>query len=759
MAATWAQAQNPQDTPRDIPATLDAVIVTANKRVENVQEVPKQIMVVTPEALTRSGVTTMRELGNAIPSISGASSGDERTPAPPIRGVASFAYSIGVQSQTGVVVDDVPQPSFSSLFKELADVERVEVLAGPQSTLSGRNASGGLINIVTRAPSMDLFSGEAFMEHTSDRQQRFSAFMTGPISTTLAFSVSAFFNEWDGHYRSLVETDGSRPLHLGGWETRGVRGKLRWQPNARLDSTLTLYTMDNTTLRPAAIPMGAFFYADPAAVLGLDTLARSMSTLYPGLEIKRYNTWVGTPQHSIHDSHDRGGSLKLEYELDHGATLTSISALTKASMPRHDNFNFFGSSSLDGFNLFNPDDLHAHTNYDTESKSQEFRLTSPEGKVFDYVLGLSWNDLDTFFPYQRLLVFPVNWLRRFDMQSGAFFGRGTWHVGERDALTAGLRYQRDKMGYSWAFLPLQADATIADNYVTGNSHYDFVSGELSWRRELAEQVNGYITIARAQSGENYDMEDNNGAASVGGLQPLDSQKVTNFEVGLKGQWLDRRLTANLNAFLAKYTNYQIQTIETTGANQAPVIKIFAIGKVETRGVEFETRLRASENLNLALAGAWMDAKIKDFPNAQCYERQSAALGCNPNTGFQDNLAGSPMPSAPKFRLNGAVSYFVPLDQRPFDLELGASYRWQSELWFDFRGNPNLYQDDYGILNLSVAVHDRDGRYSLSVFVNNVLDKHFYVQMADDPRWTAPAYNGAFARDSFRYSGLSLRVNF
>jgi len=685
-AATWAQAQNPQDTQRDIPATLDAVIVTANKRVEHVQEVPKQIMVVTPDALARSGVTTIRELGNAIPSISGASSGDERTPAPPIRGIASFAYSIGVQSQTGVVVDDVPQPSFSSLFKELADVERVEVLAGPQSTLSGRNASGGLINIVTRAPSMDMFSAEAFMEHTSDRQQRFSAFMTGPISGTLAFSVSAFSNEWGGHYRSLVETDGTRPLHLGGWETRGIRGKLRWQPNARLDSTLTVYTMENTTLPPAAIPFGAFFYADPSAVLGLDTLGRSMSELYPGLEIKRYNTWVGTPLHSIHDTHDRGGSLKVEYELDHGATLTSISALTKASMPRHD--NFFGFS-LDGINLFNPDDPYAHTNYATESKSQEFRLTSPDGEVFDYVLGLSWNDLDTFFPYQRLLVFPVNWLRTFDMQSGAFFGRGTWHVGKRDALTAGLRYQRDKMGYSWTFLPLRVDATIPDDYVTGNSHYDFVSGELSWRHELAEQVNGYITIARAQSGESYDMEDNNGAASVGGLQPLESQKVTNFEAGLKGQWLDRRLTVNLNAFLAKYTNYQIQTIETTAANQAPVIRIFAIGKVETRGVEFETRFRVSENLNLAIAGAWMDAKIKDFPNAQCYVRQSAALGCNPNTGFQDNLAGSPMPSAPKFKLNGTASYFVPLDQLPFDLELGASYRWQSELWFDFRGNPDL----------------------------------------------------------------------
>jgi len=248
-----AMAQEPDGAA----TTLDAILVTANKRVENLQEVPKQIMVVTPEALTRSGVTTLRELGNAIPSISGTASGDERSPAPPIRGIASFAYSIGVQSQTGVVVDDVPQPSFSSLFKELADVERVEVLAGPQSTLSGRNASGGLINIVTREPS-DIFSAEAFFEHTSDRQQRLSAFMTGPLSDTLAFSVSAFSNEWGGHFRSLVETNGKRPLHLGGWDAQGVRGKLRWQPNERLSSTLILYTMENTTLLHLSSHMALF---------------------------------------------------------------------------------------------------------------------------------------------------------------------------------------------------------------------------------------------------------------------------------------------------------------------------------------------------------------------------------------------------------------------------------------------------------------------------------------------------------------------
>jgi len=364
------------------------VVVTANKRVENVQDVPKQVMVVRPEALARAGVSSIRELGNAIPSISGMASSDERAPAPPIRGIASFSISIGVQSQTGVVVDDVPQPSFSSLFKELADIERVEVLAGPQSTLSGRNASGGLVNIVTREPS-DMFSAEVFMEHTSDRQERFSAFMTGPISETLAFSVSAFSNEWGGHFRSLVETDGKRPLHLGGWDSQGARGKLRWQPNDRLNATFTVYSMESATYTPSAIPLGAFFKVDPSAVFALDRLGRSIGELYPGLEVKRYNRHVGTPLHNTYNTRDHGGSLKVEYELDNGATLTSISSIANAALPR--DINFLGVPR-DNINFANAAHIYDHADYDTESRTQEFRLTSPDGVFFDYVLGLSYTN-------------------------------------------------------------------------------------------------------------------------------------------------------------------------------------------------------------------------------------------------------------------------------------------------------------------------------------------------------------------------------
>jgi len=755
FALTQALAQTP-DAAADISTTLDTVLVTANKRVENVQEVPKQVLVVSAHMLDKSGVATISELGHLIPSIGGMI--DERTSTPPVRGISSFGTTIGVQSQTGVVIDDIPQPAYSSLFKELADIQSIEVLPGPQSSLSGRNASAGLINVRTREP-VDYFSAEAFFEHTSDRQQRFSAFMSGPLAQTLAFSVSAFSNEWDGHFRSSTETSGNRPRRWRGVDTQGVRGKLRWQPNARLTATLTGYTMENTSLITG--DDGAYIFMDPATTISLtDTRGRTFAEIYPGIPVGPYNTWTGNVANSTDDTRDHGGSLKLEYELDNGMRLMSISALTKASILRNTLVLHF-----DGFRAVNPNYRYNIVDFITETKTQEIRLISPDGPRFDYVIGAIYSDEETDFPLQRLGVGPANWRRAFDMQSAALFARGTWHAGTRDDVTIGLRYQDDRMGWGWDFLPPVETASVPEFSASGGNQYDFFSAEASWRHALAQDVSVYATAARAESGQVYDLGYARGARTSG-VTPLDSQKVTNLELGLKSQWLDRRLTVNANLFQAEYDHYQIRTRQLVSDPNVPIeFRLFTVGKVQTRGAELDMRLRATQRLDVNMGMAWVDAVIKDFPNAQCWIRQTQAQGCIPLQGGtgtatgQTNLRGNQMPHAPKFKLTGAANYFIPLERLPFDLELTGSYRWQSKVWFDYRGHPDMRQDGYGILNLSAALHDRNGRYTLSLFVNNVLDKNFYINMDDNDFWSAPAYIGSYARDSFRYGGVNLRINF
>jgi len=748
IAMSQALAQAPDGTADA--ATLDAVIVTANKRVENVQEVPKSVAVVVPEALSKAGVTTLQDLGKVIPSITGT------TPAlytaPPIRGVTSFSYSIGVQAQTGIVVDDIPQHTFSSLSNELADIERVEVLAGPQSTLSGRNASAGLVNIVTRAPSTDAFSGDISLEKTSDNQQRWSAFITAPISSTTAFSLSAFSNEWDGPLYNIVEN-----RRMGGWDTQGARGKLHWQPTEALSATLTAYAMRSEIIWAGLFSTGPYISADPSARYNFDTLDRSMQEMYAGLVPAPYSTRIASQRISLSETKERGASLRMDYDMGDAGTLTSLSSYSRGDRPRTDNFL---GVPIEGMNISAPD-LSADVDYETTYKTQEFRLTSPTGQRFDYLLGAFWSDTHIWHPYRRLGIFPFNVVRTSDMETMALFARGTWNMSERDALTAGIRYQYDDMGWTMGVLPNQRDARTPDAYGEGTSTYDFFSGEVSWRHEIADEVNAYVTLASTQNGRAYDLEDTENGIGPNGLPALDSQKVRNIELGLKSQWWDRRLTINANLFQAKYDNYQVQTTvysdDDIGA--VPTVRLYAIGEVETKGVELTSRLRASERLDLNVNAAWIKAEIKDYPNPQCYIRQTEAQGCNLVTGLQGNLAGHRMPNTPEFRLSAAANYFVPLSRLPFDLELGAFYRWQSKAMFDLYGNPNLYQKGYGVLNLSAAVLDRNGRYSVSVFVNNALDKNFYSNISDDQFWNARAYYASYARDSFRYAGMNVRINF
>jgi len=749
FALPQASAQGPAETVD--PATLDTVIVTANKRVENIQEVPKSVTVLAPDALSKAGINTILDLGNAIPSITGTAPPSALYTAPPIRGITSFSYSIGVQAQTGIVVDDIPQHTFSTLSNELADIERVEVLAGPQSTLSGRNASAGLINIVTRTPT-EAFSSEILLEHTSDNQQRWSAFLSTPVNPTLAVSISAFSNQWDGPNYNIVEN-----RRMNGWDTQGARGKLHWQPSDALSATLTAYALRSETIWPGLFSTGPYVYADPAARYNFDTLGRTMEQMYAGLSPAPYSTRIGSQRHSVSRTKERGTSLRVEYELPGIGVLTSLSSYSKTKRPRHDNFL---GVPIEGMDIFAPD-LSADVDYETTYKTQELRLTSPGRQRFDYLVGIFWSDTHIWHPYRRLGIFPFNVVRTSDMETLALFTRGTLNLSARDALTAGVRYQRDEMAWFLGVLPNTRDARIPTAQGAGGSTYDFLSGEISWRHELAADVNAYLTLSSTQNGRAYDLEDTQSGIGPDGLPALDSQKVRNIELGLKSQWWERRLTFNLNLFSARYDNYQVQTTvysdDDIGA--VPTVRLYAIGKVETRGIELSSRLRATQRLELSANAAWIKAEIKDYPNPQCYIRQTEEQGCDPATGLQGNLAGQQMPGTPSFRFSGAAHYFIALDRLPFDVELGAFYRWQSKSMFDLFGNPNLYQTGYGVLNLSAALHDRNGRYSVSVFVNNALDRNFYADLADDQFWNAPAYRANYARDSFRYAGLNVRMNF
>lgn len=726
-SSAWAQSDNAASPPE--------IVVTAQKRAENVQDVPKVVEVVSTAKLAQAGVTNLQDLSRVSVAIQGTSATPFGPPA--IRGISSFALSIGVQTQTGIVLDDIPLPSFSTLANELTDIERVEVLPGPQSTLSGRNAAGGLINIVTHNPT-DHLTVQINAEQTNDRQTKVGGYISGPISSALGYSVSGFYDSWDG----LIRNAGENGLRLNGFRQRGVRAKLQWKPTSNLSLLMTGYYTKGDFLNTALIGGSPYIRADAGAG-SIFAPGSSFAQLYPGVTPGAYNTTVSSAAHGVSANENYGFSLRADLDTGLG-TLSSISSYAHGNQPRTD---LFLSYPFAGTTVW------ARTDTDVRYISQEVRLASTRrDSRLQYLGGLIYTDTRNFEPYSRAPVFPVNWDRTSHAQSLALYGRATYAVLDHTRLTGGLRYQHDKQGYDWIFV----DGTAPRS--SGNSNYDFVAGEISLQQDLARDVKLYATYANAQTGQAYDLEDNGSAATSAGLKPLASETVQNVELGLKSQWFDRRLTVNISAFHAAYHNYQVQSLlPTTDPNVVPVIRLYAVGAVRNQGVELSTSLNATKALSLGLDASYLDARIVDYPGAQCFTGQTAAQGC---VGGTQNRRGV-LPGTSKWRAMASARYTMFLPQLPFDATLGAFYRFQSRTSFDLFGDPNAQQGSVGILNLSLGAKSHSGLWTAEVFVNNVGDRHYYAGIGRDTFQPSGVVGltASYPRDAWRYVGLRVGLHY
>lgn len=779
----WSQAarQSPEASTGD--GAFDDIIVTAQKRAENVQDIPKSVQVVGAAELRTQNITDISDLRKVVPSISGTGLS--------IRGVATAGNTLSVQSKVGIVLDDVPQPTRATLANNLLDIERVEVLPGPQGTLSGRNALGGLINLVTRSPK-HVWEGEARVTLTDDHQIQGGAYITGPISETLAFSLSAF----DNYFRGL-----SRNKATGNWantDTWGVRGKLKFDPSPELSITGTGFYQRSFTRAIGGTAYQVFSYLSlpqDQIFTSFDTNvpARSLAVLKPGVtvgpdNIDFYSEFEG---HGTFGTY--GGILRGDYDLG-GATITSITSYIneKTLGDRAEAFNGF---TLVNMNYRPEYDGGAHTFWGTKSTSQEIRVASTGSSPFQYVGGFYYLDNTNIFNYARY-VFPVDWLRTFNAKSASVFGRLSYKLETGTTVAGGLRYENDQTSYVWVFNPILATTKTNPNGVVlnfaqtnpykvsqGSAKADFVNFDLSVQQEIGSNVMLYATFSRAKQAPVYDSEDNVAAGGgssttntvAGTLQTLPQEDVRNFEFGFKSELFDRHLIFNVNFFNGNYSNYQVQTLtfDNTQAAAVPIFKLASVGKVRTRGAEVTLNWVVSENLRINSSLAYTEAKIIDFPGATCYTGQTAATGCMPVGAVgnpfpfanQGNLAGRDLAGAPRWRLVVNPSYDLPIGDG-WHFLANASIRYQNKSNNDLLGAPAADVPAATFINAGIGA--RTDRYSIELFANNLTDKSIETFGTSISGFVAPAATTAIpfpvktrnlSRDNYRYIGLRLSAKF
>ncbi|NIJ06722.1 iron complex outermembrane receptor protein [Sphingomonas vulcanisoli] len=717
-------------------ADLGTIVVTANKRAENVQNVPLAVSVLAPTQLKAAGVTQFSDLGRVSPSLVIRTAEQPVNSNVSLRGVGTFAFGIGVESSVAVLVDEVPLAFAARAFTDLPDVQRIEVLRGPQSTLYGKSASAGLINIITQDPT-STFHAKANALATSDREYGGNVSLSGPMGEDLGYVVSGSYSNWDGNVKNLF--NGKR---VNGHEAGNFRGKIRWTPDANLKITLSgNYLNGNTTVgRP-------FTHMSPTALLR-NTAGLTEAVVMPGVVVSPDNTDVSNNFNSRTKYQGYGGYLRGELGLG-DMTLTSITSYDHFHQTDYlDQDDTSYSGALGNNNQVGEFKEHMVT--------QEVRLQSPAEKPFRYTIGAYYADVNFARPFVRGPAFSAaNWYATIESRQIAGFAQVDWTFLPKLTLTGGVRVQNEKVDYTY-----QDNLAVAParSFFSGGAQKTAPTWKVSLRYQITDNLMAFGTYATGYKGQTYDLTTgfNANRAAAGPIRP---EKSRDKEVGVRWQSTDHRLTANVTLFSTHYTDLQAQTIETL-ADGTSNFRLTNVGGLTTKGVEVETSARIGQDVNLRGSVTYLDAKYSSYPVAQCYPLQTAATGCvtTASPTFQ-NLTGTRAVQAPKWKFQVGADYAPSLTDTLKGV-VQVDWQYQSSLFFTPR-DPETIQPAYSIVNVGIGVRAADRRWEVIGFVNNLLDKQYYGSLVN----TAGNFGNQIAtqavlpRDFHRYGGVRLAFNF
>jgi len=752
-------------------AQLEEIVITAQKRTERLSDVPVSAAVLGSDTIARNNAGDISDLNRLVPSVSLNGTINGRVPMG-IRGISSVSNegTVGLSSGVAIMIDGVPVPSDSRAGNALEDVQSIEVLKGPQATLGGRTAASGVINIVTRKPT-DTFQGNISALLTNDHEYRLNGYISGPIADKVDYSLAAYGTTRDFPINNLNLDENTRE------RIYGVRGKLLLKPTEDLDITLAARIgKDNSR-------GFNFVYTHLSPGIHLLTGAGgppflAQDALLPGITPDQKNLDYSSPVEAFSNVKDTDGSLDVQWRVG-GLTLGSTTAYQhEQQLNVQDLFavNSYFWNELTGAGnpgapppFFNQQTQHI----DIKQFSQELKLLSPTDQTFSYLVGMFYSDMKIHYVLERgLLPAFQNLDVQPDTKTTDLYARGTWKFAPDWSLTAGLRYNYDQISYSYlqslytaSFPPpvIYADLSASDS-----ASESTVVGDLSLQRRLGADAMLYFTYARGTSPAAYNTAANLTPESPTLGAPVKKENVDHFELGTKGSYFDRRLTLNAAIWDTKYKDFQVQIFDQRNTSISPPLVLANAGEAETRGLEVDAAVAATDTLRINLSAAYIDAKFKDYKGAPCHYPDAPGVvpaGCvqlvagGPVT---QDLSGKGMPNSPKFKSVLSVEKRQPLGSGAYELVFGGTWSYRSSAQMLVDQNPYAIQSAFSIVNLDVGVRDKSGRMSVTAFVNNLTDHIYYTDFEDF--WSSPwgatnTVTAQPARDARRYYGVRFSYGF
>ena len=726
------------------------IVVTASRRAERLQDVPLAISAVSGQQLAESGFQRLTDIQYQFSGVQfGTSPNDAGFR---LRGVGTAGgFSSSSEQNVGTVVDNVVIP-FGNPVNSLGDLERVEVLKGPQGTQFGKNASSGVINITTVKPSFDRASGKAFFSYGELNEINANAQANVPLSQNAAMSVFGFYRRNDGFLHNVTLNK-----DWGGEESYGVRGKLLWEPRDGLSIYLIADYSKIDRVGPGQLwtlnRLPSF--ANPLMAARFGNLGALGIT--PG-----FNNDKSAEDYDGYSSEQNYGvSLEVNLALGNDYNLTSITAWRRLD----EGPQIF---AIDGSSV--PIFTAQQTGVDQTFLSQELRLTSPKGSALEFTAGVYGSrrkvgDADDFNRAQLRPAAPFDTFivsisagqgnSQTKSSSLAAFFDGKYHVTDKLSLIGGFRYQYDwvdALSYSIidpAYPPAPPGPPVSGlvNFYTpraldtGHVEKGDWSGRAGLEYKISPDVMVFGTIARGYLGPTVTF-----SGLTGTKTQVAPQTVRDITIGIKSQLFDRKVTFNANLFWDKYNNMQ-----TSVFNGVEFVTENA-GGFEAKGFEVDAAWRISPEFSLTGSFTYSDTKFTDYVTA-CPNVVKDGYSCYlSGTTSLLQAAGEPLSGAPKYSATLGADVRLPInDKLMFDWSANIYYR--SEVQYAV-AEKYAVQPGYYTIGLNVGLGHPDGNWRVGVFA-----RRFHSAVITLPFNDAGGYVNWLSREGRRTVGVSAQVKF
>ncbi|WP_229414848.1 TonB-dependent receptor [Massilia aurea] len=741
LLAAGAMTAQAQETNTQSAEGLQVVTVTAQKRPQAMQDVPVAVSTVDERAIENQQIVGFSDLTRVAPALTINENPNNNNIA--LRGIGTFAFSIGIESAVSVIIDDVPVIQQLQAFSNLSDIARVEVLRGPQGTLFGKNSSAGVINIVTKESSEEQ-EGHAQVTLTSDGEKRLETGISGPISDKLGYRLNAYTGNREGDVTNLES--GAK---LNGERSKGARLRLDFKPTTSLDGRL----IADYNKRRIEGPVTTFLSVPPGASLrGVAPIGPALVGITPGPDNR--DVRMDDPGFAEHESRSIAGTLN--WKLDNH-TITSVTTWQ--------DWQFDFLTDFDGTNL---DQLGPQSNgrfhggvtaggpYRSRMSTQELRLTSNGDGALTYLGGLYYADSRTERSYLRGPVSNLaNWEARSGNQTAAAFAQAEYRITPATRVSTGVRFNRETIEVDFANR-LPAVPAIFD----GRSRDDATTGKIALQHDLVKDVMVYGSFATGYKGAGYDVSTGFNEARV--RLPVAPETSESWELGMKSRFFRNRLQLNATVFHTDYEDFQAQSRRLDPLTQAYENVVTNVGELRTRGLELEVQAKPINTLLLEASVAWVDATIKKFPNTNCYPGQTVAEGCVLIGGVPlQDLSGKRLSNAPRTKLNLGATYNFPIGESGYSGIANINGQYQSSVNYDLAANPLADQKGYGTVNGSIAFFNPSQNVKLTFYVNNLFDKSYASFVGDNYNVFGNVHvlTQTLPRNSDRYFGVRMKYDF